>query len=582
MSALWLLHVLFRFLLTELRQPHQSEPSPPPAAVASKFKPFAVLLFLIVSYLQFFHQLGGLGLVGPDEPRYAQVAREMAASGDFITPRLQGEPWFEKPILYYWMAAWAFKAMGVSELAARLPSAVAGLLGVVAVFLVGRHWASMRCGLAAALILASSPMYFSLARAASTDMLLTSALTMSLACIYFAWFGQRPDTAVTAVQTNRSSTWIYGVYVFIALAVLAKGPVGAVLAGSGTALFVLTTRRWDLLKMLLRPSAVLSGIAVALPWYGLCYRANGWPFIQEFLIKHNVARFATDRYQHAQPFWFYIPVVFAGFLPWVFQILAPAWQWSGGRLPLRPQRRESQNDLVSALFWAWALIPFLFFSVSESKLPGYVLPMFPALALLTAKEWDRLWSARSDEELSSSKRLNLYLQACFVLALGLALPLGAGLVDQEVGVFLSPLRILLCAVGIGGILMVWRWKPVALFGIHLVGVGLAVILITERIGPRLDAVESSRQLAGVLQQQGFSGEPIFIHRLSRRVEYGLNFYLNTHTRLIYSEGDATYPQDGDLFLVTDREVEAESVLPRARTVTQTQFLNQKIVRMTKR
>jgi len=575
-SAVWLLHVLFRFLLTEPRQTHRSEPISPSAAVVARLEPLAVLLFLLVSYLQFFHQLGGLGLVGPDEPRYAQVAREMATSGDFVTPRLHGEPWFEKPILYYWMAAAAFKAMGVSELAARLPSAVAGLLGVVAVFLVGRHWVSTRCGLAAALILASSPMYFVLARAASTDMVLTSALTMSLACIYFAWFGQRPNTALKAVPGNGSSAWIYGIYVFLALAVLAKGPVGAVLAGSSTALFVLTTRRWDLLKRLLQPGPVLSGLAMALPWYWLCYRANGWPFIQEFLINHNVARFATDRYQHAQPFWFYIPVVFAGFLPWVFQILGPAWQW------LRQPWRESQRDPESALFLAWALFPFLFFSLSRSKLPGYVLPMLPALALLAAKQWDRLWNVRSDEGLSPGRRLNLYLQAVFVLGLGLALPLGAGLLDQEVGVFLPSLRILLCAIGIGGILVVWRWKPIALFGIHLAGVGLAVLLITERIGPRVDAVESSRQLAGILQQQGFAGEPIFIHRLSRRVEYGLNFYLNTRTRLIYSESDATYPDQGDLFLVTDPAVEAESVLPRARTVTQTQFLNQKIVRMAKR
>ncbi len=321
---------------------------------------------------------------------------------------------------------------------------------------------------------------------------------------------------------------------------------------------------------------MLSGLAVALPWYWLCYRANGWSFIQEFLINHNVARFATDRYQHAQPFWFFIPVVFAGFLPWVFQILAPAWQW------LRRQWRVPKRDLQSALFWAWALLPILFFSLSQSKLPGYVLPVFPALALLAAREWDRLWGANLKEGLSPGQRLNLYLQACFVLGLGLALPLAARLLDQEIVAFLPPMRVLLCAIGVGGILIVWRWKPVSLFGIHLAGVLLAVLLITERIGPRVDAVESSRQLAGVLQRQGFSGEPIFIYGLSRRVEYGLNFYLNTRTRLIYSESDAAYPEKGDLFLVTAAEVEAESVLPRARTLSEAQFLNQKIVRMARR
>jgi 4-amino-4-deoxy-L-arabinose transferase-like glycosyltransferase len=475
------------------------------------------------------------------------------------------------------MAAGAFKAMGVSELAARLPSAAAGLLGVVAVFLVGRHWVSTRCGLAAALILASSPMYFVLARAASTDMLLTSALTLSLACIYFAWFGQGRDPAAKAVSSRRRFIWNHGFYVSLALAVLAKGPVGAVLAAASLSLFVLTTRRWDLLKILLRPGAVLSGLAVALPWYWLCYRANGWTFIQEFLINHNLARFATDRYQHPQPFWFYIPVVFAGFLPWVFQIVPPAWHW------LRHRGREVQGELESSLFWTWALIPLLLFSFSRSKLPGYVLPMFPALALLAAKQWDRLWIvASSNEAPSQRQRLNLYLQASCVLALGLALPLGKQFLDQEIGVFFPSMRMILFGIGVGGILAVWRWKPSALFGIHLAGVGLAVLLITELIGPRVDAVESSRQLAGVLERQGFARQPIFIYSLSRRVEYGLNFYLNTRTRLIYSESDATYPAQGELFLVTDSQVDAESVLPQARTVTRTGFLDQQIVRMVKR
>ena len=532
------------------------------------------LLFLLVCYLQFFHQLGGLGFVGPDEPRYAQVAREMAASEDFVTPRLHGEPWFEKPILYYWLAATAFKVMGVSELAARLPSAMSGLLGVLAVFLVGRHWVSTRCGLAASLILATSPMYFSFARGASTDMVLTSALTLSLACIYFTWFGERPEVA--AVPGNRPSLWTYGIYIFLALAVLAKGPVGAVLAGLSVALFGLTTRRWDLFKRLLQLGPMLCGVAVALPWYWLCYRANGWSFIQEFLINHNVARFATDRYQHVQPFWFFIPVVFVGFLPWVFQVLAPVWQW------LRCQWREPRKDLQSALFWSWGLLPILFFSLSRSKLWGYVLPVFPALALLAAREWDRLWGASLEKGLSHGERLNLYVQACFVLGLGLALPLAAGLLDKEIVAFLPPMRLLLFVMGVCGILIVWRWKPGALFGIHLAGVLLAVLLITERIVPRVDAVESSRQLAGVFQRQGFSREPIFIYGLSRRIEYGLNFYLNTRTRLIYSESDAAYPEQGDLFLVTATDVEAESVLPSARTLSQTQFLSQKIVRMARR
>jgi 4-amino-4-deoxy-L-arabinose transferase-like glycosyltransferase len=260
----------------------------------------------------------------------------------------------------------------------------------------------------------------------------------------------------------------------------------------------------------------------------------------------------------------------------VFQVLPPAWEW------LRLRWREPKKDLQSALFWSWGLLPILFFSLSRSKLPGYVLPVFPALALLAAREWDRFWSGSAEKGLSPGERLNFYLQACFVFGLGLALSLAARLLDPEVVAFVRPMKLLLCAVGVCSILMVWRWKPVFLFGIHLTGVLLAVLLITEQIVPRVDAVESSRQLAGVLQRQGFSREPIFIYGLSRRVEYGLNFYLNTRTRLIYSESDAAYPEQGDVFLVTPTHVEAESVLPSARTLSQTEFLSQKIVRMTRR
>ncbi len=574
LPALRLLHVLFRLLLTEPRKPDRFELISPLPAAITRFKLLVVLSILLFCYLQLFHQLGGLGLVGPDEPRYAQVAREMAASGDFVTPRLHGEPWFEKPILYYWLAALAYKALGVSELAARLPSALAGLLGVFAVFFVGRHWVSARCGIAAALILAASPLYFSLARAASTDMLLTSALTMCLSCLYFGLLldGRRinENTALPA----RSSPWIYGVYIFLALAVLAKGPVGLVLAGASVALFLLVARRWDQLRRLLRPSPILLGLAGALPWYLLCYRANGWPFVQEFLLHHNLARFATDRYQHAQPFWFYLPVVCATFLPWTFQIAGPAWQW------MRGGWRESKGDPASALFWAWVLFPLLFFSLSRSKLPGYVLPIFPALALLAAKEWERLWSLESSQ--GPGCRLTLLSQAVLMLALCFALPVGADALARELSAFLSPFRVLLGAIGGCAILLVWRWKPGAVFGVYLAGMGLGVLLATERVVPQVEPLESSRQLAAILRQQGFSGEPVFVYRLSRRVEYGLNFYLNTRTRMIYSESDAVYPDKGDLFLVTEPEVDAESLLLRARTKSQTQFFNQKVVRMAKK
>ena len=197
-------------------------------------------------------------------------------------------------------------------------------------------------------------------------MVLTSALTdeprLHLLCL--VWSEDRPCCKGSSAQSI-VRCGIMGFYVSLALAVLAKGPVGAVLAASSIGLFVLTTRRWDLLKILLRPGAVLSGLAVALPWYWLCYRANGWTFIQEFLINHNLARFATDRYQHPQPFWFY----HSGRLCRFSSVGVPDYS-AGVALAAAPRGEEVQRGLELALFWAWALIPLLSFFVLAIQAAG--------------------------------------------------------------------------------------------------------------------------------------------------------------------------------------------------------------------
>jgi 4-amino-4-deoxy-L-arabinose transferase-like glycosyltransferase len=534
----------------------------------TKSKSALLLLFAVFVHLQLFHQLGRLGLVGPDEPRYAQVAKEMALSGDFITPRLYGETWFEKPILYYWLTALTYKTMGVSEFAARLPSAVAGLLGVLAVFWIGWRWISFQCGVTAGLILAASPLYFSLGRAASTDMLLTSMLTLSLASLYLGLF-EKSEAAQAPAGTSKG---IYGFYGFLALAVLAKGPVGVVLAASSLVVFVLLTRQFSLLGRIVSMRGGLLWAGLTLPWYLLCYRANGWPFVEEFILNHNLARFATDRFQHSQPFWFYLPVVFGGFFPWLFQLIRPAWQLA------RKSERTSRRDRVDLLLWSWALVPLLFFSFSKSKLPAYVLPMVPALALLAAREWERV----SESFAAERSKIWFLAQGGFIVFLGLVLPLAAQVLNLNLDRFLLPLTLLLCGVGACGILLARQRQWRTLLGVYLLGVGSAVGLILHGIVPAVDSQESSRQLAAVLTRQGFSGEPIFIYGLSRRVEYGLNFYLNTRTKIIYSEEELEYPKRGSFFLLTTPSADIESLFPLARNESQSSFNQQRILRMSRR
>lgn len=537
--------------------------------VTNQLKPGIPFLCAAFLYLLFFHQLGRLGLVGPDEPRYAKVAKEMVASGDFVTPRLNGQPWFEKPILYYWVAALGFKVLGVSEFAARLPSALAGLLGCLTVFWIGTHWRSRQTGFIAALVLASAPMYFSLARAASTDMLLTASLAAAMACFYVALAG---DSAKKQAADRRANTpLVLGFYAFSALAILAKGPVGIVLPGFILAIFIgITGQRGLLRRLRLLEGAVLCA-CIALPWYLLCYRANGWPFVQEFLLSHNLARFVTERFQHVQPFWFYVPVVLAGFFPWSFQLFSAAWHF------MRRDWKASRDD-HELFLWIWALVPFLFFSLSQSKLPGYALPMLPALALIVAREWERLWEPATVQ----THRSILLFQPGFIFLLGLALPFFVGKLNIELSPFLVPLTTLLCGIGGYGLLLALKGQTRTLFGLYLTGVGLMVVLILHSIVPRLDPQESARHLATVLKQQSFAGEPIFLYRLSRRLEYGLNFYLDTATHIIYSEDDAKYPRVGAFYLVTEPSVLPESVLPGAKIESELILAEQRIARMSRR
>lgn len=477
-------------------------------------------------------------------------------------------------MLYYWLAALAYKLLGISETAARLPSALAGLAGCLALFQVGRHWLSFRCGLVAAFILAASPLYFSLARAASPDMLLASLLILAFSSLYFALFRKRSAGPAASDEERQSlPDRVLGFYGFLALAVLAKGPIGVVLAAASLLLFGLFAGQLALFRQIQFLRGSLLWAAVALPWYLLCYRANGWVFIQEFLINHNLARFVTDRFQHSQPFWFYLPVLFGGFFPWVFQLPQALWHWSKGGW------RAFRTDPVTLYLCAWAAVPFLVFSISHSKLPGYILPMLPPLALLVAREWERVWQAAQLDSQGRWFQRAALAQAAFVLALGLALPLAADHLNIQLSGFVLPLTTLLCGVGGAAFLLARQHQWQTLLGVYLVGVGLVIALILYRIIPELDALESSRQLAAVLKKESYSGEPIFIYKLSRRVEYGLNFYLDTESKIIYSESDLQYPPRGFFFLLTTPETDVGAVLPHASTASQWEFNAQKIVKL---
>lgn len=347
------------------------EPQP-----AAKERPYALAAILAASAFVSLFGLGGLGLLGPDEPRYAEVAREMFTSGDYISTRLCGCLWFEKPVLLYWLSAISYRFFGVNELAARLPTAVAAIATVALLFLALRRLALPRVAVCASLVLATSGIFIAYARVAAPDMILTGSMTAALLAGFLA------------TKTRGRARLIYTVIAFscMGLGVLAKGLVGIVLVMAILGLYLLITRQLSSVRWRDCLLGTVAFIAVAGTWYIPVILRHGWAFIEEFFIRHHFQRFTSNEFGHPQPVYFFLVVAIAGAAPWTF-FLIPAV----ARLRALRPRLEEQDSLL-ALAWIWVAVPLIFFSLSESKLPGYILPISPALAVILGVEVERFWS----------------------------------------------------------------------------------------------------------------------------------------------------------------------------------------------
>ena len=337
-----------------------------PSALAKRVYVF-LFLFIIAFY---FFGIGLLPLLGPDEPRYAQIAREMFLSGDYITPTLGGYTWFEKPSLLYWMIAGAYKVFGVSDWSARFGSAACGLLTIAAVGYVGREIdkrQSQGFGFWSVVVTASCLGLIVFSRAASFDVVVTMTTTWSL-----AFFLLR--------ELTKRHGFLIGFYAFIGISLLAKGLVGVVIPFGVVGVYYLLRRAWpDRSVWLSLLWGVPLAIAVSAIWYGPVIAKHGWSFVDEFFVQHHFARYVSNKYHHPQPIYFYPAIILMLTVPWTpffVEALIKARRWTWGA--------ADDLSIVRVFSLAWLLLTIVFFSFSGSKLPGYVLPALPAAALLIA------------------------------------------------------------------------------------------------------------------------------------------------------------------------------------------------------
>ena len=337
------------------------------------------LIILTILILLFFtFMLGNRPLSVPDEGRYVEIPREMVASGDYLTPRLNGVKYFEKPVLFYWLEAFSIKLFGLDEFTLRLWPALFALSGCLAVAIAGGRLYGRLTGLLGAAILATSLLYYGFSRAIILDMPVSILLTIALLSFLL---GAREAKGLTR------RLYLYGFYAFAALAVLAKGLIGIVIPGMVIGAWVLLLNDWRMLRTLYLPSGLALFLLIAAPWHILMQRANP-EFFHFYFIQEHFQRYLTRMHSRYQPPWFFIPIVLGGMFPWsafLFQAIRHS-------IPSSWRERHEHRDALFLLLWAGLV--FLFFSASSSKLVPYILPVFPPLALLIGRYLAAAWDSR--------------------------------------------------------------------------------------------------------------------------------------------------------------------------------------------
>jgi 4-amino-4-deoxy-L-arabinose transferase-like glycosyltransferase len=431
-----------------------------------------LVLPLLLLYLL---NLGGAGLLGPDEPRYASIGRAMARTGDWVTPRLNGQPWFEKPPLTYWLTGTGTLLGLPDEWAARLPNAILSVAFLVFFYLWLAREFSPGIALTATAILATSTGWLAYSFAGLTDLPMSVALAAAM-------------MLATGTPKTRLDAILAGA--FLGLSVLAKGFVPVVLFAP----FFLLARR--------RRLGILAGsVLIAAPWFILCYARNGAAFWDDFFWKQHVSRFFTPELEHVQPFWYYVPVLLGGLFPWtpLFGLIA---------------RRKLYDDARIRFLALWIAYGFVFFSTAKNKLPGYLLPLMPAVAIVLAAALKH----------APAKRWWMALCA----ALLIALPTAAAILPEALLVGLSrthiafaPAGIVFASVSAAAWWIANRHRAELAVTVVALATAAGIVYFKYRTLPALDSTVSVRSF---WRENRLAASSACVDQVNRAWQYGLEYY----------------------------------------------------------
>jgi 4-amino-4-deoxy-L-arabinose transferase-like glycosyltransferase len=448
-------------------------------------------LVAIISIFIVFLNLGGVPLLDNDEPVYAETPKEMFIFNDFVSPRIYGEYWYDKPPMYYWLVVASYKLFGMNEFAARFPSASLAVICTLVVYLAGRRLFNERAGMAGALVLVTSIEFFYVGKAAVTDM--TLLLFLSIALLSF-------------IEKK-----YYIAYIFAGLATITKGPIGLLFPGGIVFVYLLLSHNWSQLKTMKIPLGILLYAIVAAPWFYSMYTIHGSIFIDTFIGFHNITRFTSPEHPEGVLWYYYIPVLILGFFPWTAIMLQSIWA---------SLTRSKANFSVLLFLNIWAIFIFAFFTMSQTKLVTYILPMYPPLAMIVGWYIDQLWTSRNKVRSTS------WAIALGILAVVFVGGMFVGLKTMPMlqnGIYLS--AAIFVAMASAAAYFIWNKEVGRAFWIQIIAMTMFSVVLVCVLFPLAAPNFTSKNLAKEFTNQYDGTSPVYVVKY---LHPGFTFYTNVY------------------------------------------------------
>lgn len=449
------------------------------------------LIVIIAAFIVLLN-LGAIPLLDPDEPVYAETPKEMLQFNDFISPRIYGDYWYDKPPLYYWLVVLSFKLFGVNEFAARFPSALLSILCALTVYCSGKQLFNERVGILGSLVLITSIEYIYLGKAAVTDMTLTFFLTTCL---------------LSFIQKR-----YYLFYICAGLATLTKGPIGLLFPGGIVFFYFLLTKKFaEIKKMHLLTGIILTALS-GLPWYFMMYNIHGHTFTETFLGFHNITRFTSPEHPELGVWYYFIPVLMIGFFPWTALLIQAVWN------SLINSREKTKILLFLNI---WVIFIFLFFTISRTKLVSYILPLYPPLAIIVGWYIDHLWGGFPKQKRHISWALLTLVMTSLLVTLMLWGIQAAPILQTTIVILSSLLGLLMLLVAY----FLWNKQIGLAFGTKIVTMTIVSVILFTIIFPVLAPNFTSYHIAQTFKTHYDGKSEVYVAKFLRP---GFSFYTGVY------------------------------------------------------